>query len=93
LSEVRVSAVLRKIKYHDTTPAKLHRQLAEIDKALTKALQVLGSLDLKHRPGQDLETEPFNWPVVQELATGRWNHELLVRKVSPPNFREIDAYP
>lgn len=93
LTQASVTATSRKVKYHDTTPARLHRQLAAMDKALTKALQVLLSLDLKHRPGQDLETDPFNWPVVQELATGRWIHELSVRKVSSSEYQEVDAYP
>lgn len=93
LNMAGATAMSRKLRYHDTTPAKLHRQLDEIDKALTRALQLLISLNLKHREGQDLETEPFNWPVVQELAAGRVTHELLVRRVAPPDLHEIPAYP
>ena len=59
--------VLGSVQYADATPSDLHCQLQRIDVALTKALQELLSLDVRHRERQDLASEPFNWPLVQAL--------------------------
>ncbi len=59
--------VIESVPYAQATPSGLYSQLQRIDFALTKALQALRSLDLRHREGQDVAAEPFNWPLVQAL--------------------------
>jgi hypothetical protein len=59
--------VIDAVPYAQATPSDLYSQLQRIDVALTKALQELRSLDLRHREGQDVAAEPFNWPLVQAL--------------------------
>jgi hypothetical protein len=81
------------IDYGFVSQAELNRQLIQIDHALTRCLQVLISLDLAHRDGQDLETEPFNFPLVSELAGARTSAEIFRRHGPPDKDFERSCYP
>ena len=59
------------VPFADSTPSKIRADLKLIDKSITTALQLLLSLDLVHRDKQDLETQPYNWPVAQDLQVWR----------------------
>ena len=81
------------LEYSDATPAALYSQLRRIDVALTKALQELHSLDLRHRERQDLASHPFNWPLVQALQRRQLVEELSRYEGHPrPDFIS-PAYP
>lgn len=76
------------VDYGQSTPSDVVADLEKIDRALTGTLQVLLPLSLRHRDGQDLETEPFNWPLVTALQMGRWTNEIMRSKVV-----DVPAYP
>jgi hypothetical protein len=67
LASARVIRQGQSVKYADSTPAVVYKELRKIDKGVTKLLQVLQPLNLCHRTNQDLEVEPFNWPLVLSL--------------------------
>lgn len=75
------------------TPTQLALDLHRIDKALTVALQILVPLHLRHKVGQDLEVEPFNWPLVTELSGGRMTAEILRGKGPPAHDFVQPSYP
>lgn len=64
---------VQSVPYANSTPSDVCRDLTRIDKAISTVLQVLVPLDLCHKDGQDLATEPYNWPVVQSLQTFRYH--------------------
>jgi hypothetical protein len=73
LESARLIRTAQSVKYAESTPAVLFNELSRIDKGVTKLLRVLQPLDLCHRTNQDLEVEPFNWPLIQSLqAFGPW---------------------
>lgn len=79
------------VKYSGKTPADVARELELIDRTITAALQVLAGLDLEHEPNQDLETRPFNHPVVIALHHGReWPHRT---PVDPSEVGKTIMYP
>jgi len=84
---------VRSVEYADATPSDLYSQLQRIDAALTKALQELLSLDVRHREGQDLASEPFNWPLVQALQQRRITTEIMRQKGHPAAGFMSAAYP
>lgn len=51
----------------DATPADLCKDLRKLDTSLTRMLQTLQGLRLEHKPGQDIESEPYNWKLAQTL--------------------------
>jgi hypothetical protein len=67
LESARLIRRTQSVKYAKSTPAVVYKELRKIDIGVTKLLQVLLPLDLCHRTNQDLEVEPFNWPLVQSL--------------------------
>lgn len=81
----------RDIKYFDKMPAQVAYELKLIDRTLSTALQVLAGLDLEHEPDQDIETRPFNHPVVIALHHGRvWPH---LTPVDPAEAGQSIMYP
>lgn len=73
LESARFIRTVQSVDFADSTPAVLFKELSKIDKGVTKLLQVLLPLKLCHRMNQNLEVEPFNWPLVQSLQTfGPW---------------------
>ena len=85
--------VFGSVKFASMTPKQITASLGRIDKALTSALQVLLPLQLQYREGQDLETEPFNWPIVQELSGSRITLEIMRRRGVPEASFEVPTYP
>jgi hypothetical protein len=84
---------IESLKYASATPSELHSQLKRVDVALTKALQVLLSLDLRHAERQDLASEPFNWPLVKALQQRKIATEIMRLGGHPePDFISA-AYP
>lgn|GEM_PF-4629708 len=80
---------LKKCEGDHRPPHEVVRDLEAIDKSVTVAVQQLMALGLEHHDGQEISAEPFNWPVVQALQSGRFVMCALAHK--PPS--EISAYP
>ena len=80
--------------FADSTPSDIRAGLELIDKSITTALQLLRSLDLVHRDKQDLETQPYNWPVAQALQHSRGYLEWERTKGATPDPELADpTYP
>lgn len=84
---------LRQDRYHMRTRTHLHQDLRRVERAVQSLLQALIPLELEHREGQDVEVEPFNWPLKQALAGSRTTLEILRRKGLPEAGFEDVTYP
>lgn len=80
---VEAYKAVRQDRYHLSTPKQLHGDLRRVERAVQSLLQTLIPLELEHWQGQDLESEPFNWPLVQALVSSRTTLEIL-RREGPP---------
>ena len=89
LGMASVFAELRGDSFDLTPPKKIATDLQKIDKSLTTALQKLLALQLEHREGQNIITQPFNWPVVQALDYAR----LISHTSEKHLITEIRHYP
>jgi hypothetical protein len=71
-----VALRLHDLPYADRTPSNVADGLEQVRKIADNALRSLRKLNLAHTAEQDIESKPFNWPLVQSLAQG-----LALRRV------------
>lgn len=78
---------LSAIPFAHSLPAGTYLDLARLDKRLTSLLQTLLPLQLMHREEQDLESQPYNWPLAQRIAIER----ILIEGLRCGGLPEPDA--
>lgn len=81
-----------RVPYADRTPSDAADAVRTVRRIASDALTALQKLNLAHTEGQDIETTPFNWPVVQALQTGAFVGRVK-RGRAGPEAAPADAYP
>lgn len=65
-----VALRLHGLLYAGRTPSDVADGLEQVRRVADAALKKLQRLNLAHTADQDIESEPFNWPLAQSLALG-----------------------
>ena len=65
------------IPFAYSLPADTYSDLARLDRRLTSLMQTLLHLKLTHSDKQDIESQPFNWPLVKAIAAERMSIEFF----------------
>lgn len=84
---------LSTVPYVNSLPADIYSNLARLDKRLTSLMQTLLPLRLTHSDNQDIELQPFNWPLVQRIAAERMSIEILRCEGLPESGAVEATYP